>query len=267
MTSGDARFLESRNTLLLFDVDGTLTPSRQAITEPIDDILQKLRIKYTIGLVGGSDLTKISEQTLPPNLQQSKTDPIPICLDRFDYVFSENGLVAYKGYTLLKKTSISEYLGEDKIQRIINFCLKYMSNLVLPVKRGNFVEFRTGMINVCPVGRSCNQKQRDEFSKLDSKLSIRVKFIDALKKEFGPESEDPIELTYSIGGQISIDIFPKGWDKTYCLNLIDGIHQEIHFFGDRTNPGGNDHEIFSDLRTIGHAVNCPMDTLKLLQDF
>ena len=38
------------------------------------------------------------------------------------------------------------------------------------------------------------------------------------------------------GGQISFDVFPKGWDKTFCLGLIDNISQfkEVHFFGDKT---------------------------------
>ena len=42
-------------------------------------------------------------------------------------------------------------------------------------------------------------------------------------------------LTFSIGGQISFDIFPDGWDKTYCLQFVeaDGF-EEIHFFGDKT---------------------------------
>jgi len=34
----------------------------------------------------------------------------------------------------------------------------------------------------------------------------------------------------------------------------------IYFFGDKTFPGGNDYEIFSDPRTIGHTVLNPDDT-------
>ena len=42
-------------------------------------------------------------------------------------------------------------------------------------------------------------------------------------------------LTYSIGGQISFDVFPTGWDKTYCLRHVeDEGFEEIHFFGDKT---------------------------------
>lgn len=34
----------------------------------------------------------------------------------------------------------------------------------------------------------------------------------------------------------------------------------------RVHQGGNDHEIFEDERTIGHAVTCPDDTMKLLNE-
>lgn len=41
-------------------------------------------------------------------------------------------------------------------------------------------------------------------------------------------------LHISIGGQISFDVFPKGWDKTYCLRHVENDgYKEIHFFGDK----------------------------------
>ena len=42
----------------------------------------------------------------------------------------------------------------------------------------------------------------------------------------------------SIGGQISFDVFPKGWDKTFCLGLIKELkdYKAVHFFGDKTYP-------------------------------
>ena len=60
--------------------------------------------------------------------------------------------------------------------------------------------------------------------------NIRKDFVAALEKRF-PDSG----LKYSIGGQISFDVFPKGWDKTYCLRFIDTNKiKTIHFFGDKT---------------------------------
>lgn len=60
--------------------------------------------------------------------------------------------------------------------------------------------------------------------------NIRKKFVEALYKNF-PEAG----LKFAIGGQISIDVFPTGWDKTFCLQFLekDGI-KTIHFFGDKT---------------------------------
>lgn len=35
------------------------------------------------------------------------------------------------------------------------------------MKRGTFVEFRKGMLNVSPIGRNCSQQEREEFEKYD----------------------------------------------------------------------------------------------------
>jgi phosphomannomutase len=79
--------------------------------------------------------------------------------------------------------------------------------------------------------------------------------------------------SFSIGGQISFDVFPQGWDKTYCLQHIAAEKEQpggvdyttIHFFGDKTYKGGNDYEIFEDPRTIGHSVTTPDDTIAELR--
>jgi phosphomannomutase len=81
---------------------------------------------------------------------------------------------------------------------------------------------------------------------------------------------------FGAGGQISVDVFPIGWDKSYALQYLQAEgFTEIHFFGDKTQPvgkivftpynhvsqGGNDHEIFVDPRVVGHTVASPQDTM------
>ncbi|KAJ8318601.1 hypothetical protein KUTeg_003692 [Tegillarca granosa] len=152
--------------------------------------------------------------------------------------------------------NLLHYMGEEILQKVINFSLKYMSDITLPAKRGTFVEFRSSMINICPVGRSCSQAERDQFEH-----HVRQKFVEALRKEFGTSG-----LKFAIGGQISIDVFPDGWDKTFCLQFIQKAgYKTIHFFGDKTDKGGNDHEIYEDERTIGHKVTSPEDTIQQLE--
>ena len=58
-------------------------------------------------------------------------------------------------------------------------------------------------------------------------------------------------LSYSIGGQISIDVFPKGWDKTYCLKHFPFYN--YWFVGDRCGHNGNDKEIYDLLKAQNRA--------------
>ncbi|XP_063597549.1 uncharacterized protein LOC134774138 [Penaeus indicus] len=234
--------------ICLFDVDGTLTASRKLILKEMSEFMEKVRGKVTCGLVGGSDLKKIAEQM--GGMEE---------VMKYDYVFAENGLVAFKGGEEIGRESIQNHMGEEKLQEFINFSLRYMSGLKLPVKRGTFIEFRNGLINVCPVGRSCSQAERDQFGEYDKEHNIRKQFVQALEKEF-----PNLGLVYSIGGQISFDAFPTGWDKTYCLRYLEKDYKDIHFFGDKTDKGGNDHEIYEDPRTVGHKVTSPDDTREQL---
>lgn len=73
---------------------------------------------------------------------------------------------------------------------------------------------------------------------------------------------------FRLGGQISFDCFPIGWDKRFCLRYLeDEFKDNIHFFGDKTFVGGNDYEIFNDPRVQGHTVTSPTDTMIQLNRF
>ncbi|CAB0035167.1 unnamed protein product [Trichogramma brassicae] len=233
----------------LFDVDGTLTKPLQCIDPELDDYIQNtLRKDVDVAVVGGSDLVKIKRQLGGDEI-----------FEKYDYVFAENGLIGYTGAKPLPSQTLQKTLGEDTVQEFVNFTLRYLSEIRLPFKRGTFIEFRTGMFNISPVGRNCSKEERDQFEEYDREHHVRAKVIQALKKEF-PD----LALTYSIGGQISFDVFPVGWDKTYCLKHVQG-YDEIHFFGDKTWEGGNDYEIYESDLTVGHRVTGPKDTLQQLK--
>ncbi|KAF1815505.1 eukaryotic phosphomannomutase [Eremomyces bilateralis CBS 781.70] len=249
-----------KNTVVLFDVDGTLTPARQDASPAMLQLLSELRHKVAIAFVGGSDLVKQQEQLGTASVNVTSL---------FDFCFSENGLTAFRLGEPLPSTSFIQWIGEEKYQALVRWILHYIADLEIPVKRGTFVEFRHGMINVSPVGRNASGEERHAFEAYDKEHGIRSKMVEELKKAF-PD----LGLTYSIGGQISFDAFPTGWDKTYCLQHIeaektrpDGVdYSTIHFFGDKTFPGGNDYEIYDDPRTIGHSVKNPEDTARILKE-
>jgi len=110
-----------------------------------------------------------------------------------------------------------------------------------------------------PVNRT---QERFDFEAYDKIHGIRAAFVKVLQEKFADYG-----LTFSIGGQISFDVFPNGWDKTYALRHVESEgFEEIHFFGDKTYKGGNDYEIYNDPRTIGHAVTSPADTIRILKE-
>ncbi|KYN99553.1 putative haloacid dehalogenase-like hydrolase [Plasmodium gaboni] len=241
--------MNKKKSIFLFDVDGTLTYSRKTIEQNVVDALLELKSKegFVLGIVGGSDYEKIREQIKYPEI--------------FDYIFSENGVVAHKNDEQYSAESIVSFLGEDKLKKLINYSLKYIANLDIPKKRGTFIELRNGIINISPIGRNCSQEERDEFSSYNLKNNTIEKFRDNLSKEF-----EDFDLNFSIGGQISIDCFPKGWDKTFCLRHIENKFDEIYFFGDRTDEGGNDYELFRDKRVKGYKVKSPNNTVEILRE-
>jgi phosphomannomutase len=215
--------------------------------------LRELRQKVAIGFVGGSDFAKISEQLTVDRRN---------VLEDFDFGFAENGLIAFRLGQPLETESFISFVGEEKYKKLVNFILRYLSEIDIPIKRGTFVEFRKGMINVSPLGRNATKQERDAFLEHDTEYKIRAAFIEVLREQCRPENLN-LNLTFSIGGQISFDVFPDGWDKRYCLRFVESDRfEEIHFFGDKTHVGGNDHEIYMDPRTVGHAVQSPTDTIR-----
>lgn len=238
-------------TLCLFDIDGTLAKAMKEMEPPMRAALQQLQASgITVGVVGGSNMEKAKKQL---------GDDYRTWID---YSFHENGLLAFKGDSEIHRQELKTHLGEQRIKELVNFCLHYIADLDIPVKRGTFVEFRTGMLNVSPIGRNCSYPERTEFAALDAERKIREALVEALQEKFSS-----FGLRFVIGGQISIDVFPEGWDKTYCLrHVVDDKFDTIHFFGDKTKPGQNDHEIFSHPDTIGHHVDSPDDTLRQLKE-
>lgn len=229
--------------LVLFDVDGTLTMPRKRVTEKTVEFLKELSKRVDIATVGGSDLKKQKEQMGD--------------LSYFHYVFAENGLTGLKGMKVFHSQSLTLFIGEEKLCTLINSILGLLSQEVLPQKRGTFIEYRNGMLNVSPIGRACSQEERDAFEQWDRTSGCRKRLVETLSRRYP-------KMQFSIGGQISFDVFPKGWDKTYCLQFLEE-YDEIHFFGDKTHKGGNDFEIYSDSRVVGHSVKTPEETIQICQ--
>ncbi|KAF3666993.1 Elongation factor Tu [Capsicum annuum] len=137
------------------------------------DITGKVELPENVRMVmPGDNVTATFELIAPVPLETGQRFALresgrTVVTNDYDYCFSENGLVAHKDGKLIGKQSLKSYLGEEKLKEFINFTLHYIADLDIPIKRGTFVEFRSGMLNVSPIGRNCSQEERDEFEKYD----------------------------------------------------------------------------------------------------
>ncbi|AYV83451.1 MAG: hypothetical protein Hyperionvirus7_22 [Hyperionvirus sp.] len=245
----EAQYYFIAMALFLFDIDGTLTPARGRMDDEMRKflIMLKMEHKVMLGVVGGSDRAKAVEQL------GGGADGI------FDYMFSENGMVYYKAGVEIHRKQLKSYIPQVELNMLISEALRYIAELDIPVKTGTFVEMRSGMLNISPIGRNCSAEERAEFTVYNAEHKIVPKMIEHMKRKFVG-----MKVDYSVGGQISFDVFPTGLNKTFCLEFL-GEHKEIHFFGDKTDIGGNDYEIYTDGRVIGHHVDSWPDTLKLCE--
>ena len=91
-----------------------------------------------------------------------------------------------------------------------------------------------------------------------------------MRKKCEEKFGEKYKLRFTKGGVKSFDVYPMGWDKTFCFNFIKG-YDNILFQGDNTYPGGGDYYLAVHERiTKGIYVKNPEDTIykasKLLQE-
>lgn len=56
-------------------------------------------------------------------------------IDLFDYCLNENGLTAFKLGRQLESASFIKEVGEEQYKKLVNFILRYISELDIPIKR------------------------------------------------------------------------------------------------------------------------------------
>ena len=220
MTTGDK---------FIFDVDGTLTPSRGAMDPEFKEWFLRFTNQHSVILISGSDRDKTIEQV-----------GLDI-VENVEYCFNCAGNIVYHKNQLVYQ---SAWTPPPELLKHLTYTL-----LRSPwqSRHGNHIEIRIGLVNFSVIGRNCTCEQREEYYLWDQEHQERSEICKRLK-ELLPD------LTFEIGGQISIDIFPNGHDKSQILSYIK---QPVVFFGDRMELGGNDYALAQSIldQKLGRCYN------------
>jgi phosphomannomutase len=233
-----------------FDVDGTLTPSRQTISPDfgtwfLDWIKRTQSRGDFVLLVTGSDL--------PKTVEQLGLDIV----DAVDYCCNCLGNTVYQHGTPIHHYEFS--ITED----LENFLNQELANSVYAERYGNHLENRDAMYNFSIVGRNAVGDQRKRYFEWDKLSGERIAIAGKINSTFP-------EVYAQVGGETGIDIIPRGLDKRQVLKYMTG--NLIHFYGDRMDDAGNDRPL-ADAIKAENALNRCFDvttwkeTWELLVDF
>ena len=226
----------------IFDVDGTLTPSRQKIQLDFLRFFFGFTFDNDVYLVTGSDRAKTLEQVTPE------------LYDNCERVYNCSGSDVYEGDTNVYR---SEWELPWDVERFLNDELDYSS---FPLRNGNHIERRPGGVNFSILGRDKDPfLGRAEYMRWDKDNDERAVIADRLRNSFPG-------LSVALGGQTGIDIGPYGSDKSQILRDFSE-DDELYFFGDRCEEGGNDHTLAKEVEKRGgfsYNVRDYNETWKLL---
>ena len=237
----------------IFDVDGTLTESRQQITTSFEAEFLIFCCKFPTYIVTGSDHQK--------TIDQLGRDILTRCAG----IFNCSGSDVYQKDKFgtadapYKNIYRSDWEPPDELTKFLNDELDFST---FPNKTGNHIEYRPGGINFSILGRGeDNMKYRSEYVAWDRQTEERDRLAQNLRRLFP-------DLCITIGGETGLDISPKGHDKSQILHDFE-THDTITFFGDKTFVGGNDysiaHAIITNDRGIVHQVSDFNETWEILK--
>lgn len=254
-------------TIVLFDMDGTLTPPRKELDRDLVPALRELAKISEIGIVTGSDHNYVLQQMglLMENSEIRYKLHILPCNGTKYYPPPKT---AAHTHELVFQKNMREELGELQFSTIMQFILQRQSQLHLysiPLT-GHFVNYRGSMINWSPIGRNASDVDRQRFENFDKPdNSFRMGEIKSFKN-FLIRKNLNSSLEVKLGGETSFDIYPKGWDKTFALQHFEDY--ECWFVGDRCGDNGNDQTIYERLRVHNRSfeVKSTKDTMRLIFD-
>lgn len=226
----------------VFDVDGTLTPSRGKMDYEFKAFFNTFCLANDVYLVTGSDKEKTIEQ-------------IGETYNLAKVVYNCSGNDVYSAGVNVRS---KEWTAPKELMDLMYGWLQASS---FPLRTGNHIEERPGCVNFSIVGRNATLGERKLYIKHDLQNKERESIAYQINLEFP-------YITAKVGGETGIDIYPTGWDKGQILEDFNDFDRVI-FFGDKMEQDGNDYPLGSKLKHPSKAITVTgwKDTWEKLKEY
>lgn len=240
--------------LIIFDLDGTLAESKQAITSEMAEYLTKLLSATRVAVVSGGALSQFLKQVV---------SQLPVDADLANlYLLPTSGAALYEfrndDWNKIYEERLSEK-DKDIIEEAMVAAAKKTGLVNFKDQSwGERIEYRGGQVTLSVLGQQAPIKLKKAW---DPARAKRHALRDAI-------SELLPRYSASIGGATSIDVTKRGVDKAYGIHKLCerlGIKEsDALYVGDELESGGNDEAVYkTNVQTKNIASTS--DTARLIE--
>lgn len=212
----------------IFDVDGTLTPSRGKMNPEFAKWFASFAADRDVYLVTGSDRGKTLEQISESVYNQCVT------------VYQCNGNDVWSGSDNIKTNKM--YLDE----RLKKDLQKYLDESLFPFALGDHFDYRPGLVNFSIMGRPSTPQERHAYVMWDDAHKERFRICEEMSKKYS-------KYNIQVAGETGIDITLAGMGKEQIIHDFSP-HDSLVFYGDKIVPGGNDYDLAVEIIQSGGNV-------------
>ncbi|MBR3204370.1 HAD-IIB family hydrolase [Candidatus Saccharibacteria bacterium] len=235
-------------SILSFDIDQTLNIAKTPIPKEIAELLIKLlRADFKICPISGQKFQQFLIQIVNPLLENGV---LPENLKNL-HLFVAQGTQYYRYNFSPDSPEYSEEnwekvydfpLSKEQIEEIVNALESSAKELGFweedKLASGDeIIENRLSQVTFSALGQKAGTKEKYAW---DPDCKKREKIVERAKK-LAPDFE------FEIGGTTSINAFVPGMNKvfgmTHLMEELNAKKSDILYFGDMTQPGGNDYPV------------------------
>jgi HAD superfamily hydrolase (TIGR01484 family) len=237
--------------LIVFDLDGTLAPSKSPLDAEMASLLRDLLVVVEVAIISGGAWLQFERQVLshlPKDALLAKLSILPTCGTQF-FQYKEEW----------KKLYAEDFTPDEK-RKIVTSLTSAVAKAGFEVERtwGETIEDRGSQITYSALGQ---QAPLDEKIKWDADFAKRKEIKTVLDKLIP-------EFSVRIGGATSIDVTKPGIDKAYGIKKLRdtlGVSlQEMIYIGDALFVGGNDYPA-KQVGVISIPIRNPDETKRVIE--
>lgn len=215
--------------LIVFDMDGTLTPSKFPMEKDMAEVFMKLLAIKKVAVISGTGF---------PKFQTNLLNVLPTASDYLSNLIllptSGGRLYIWRGAWAEQYAVHLSPQEKEKIMTTVNVTLP-VAGYIKPEKTfGPLMEDRGSQITFSALGQQAPLDLKLAWDPTREKLK---KIAEALRVKL-PEFE------ISVGGTTSIDITRRGINKSFAIRKLEEFLKmpldHMLFVGDAIFPGGND---------------------------